>query len=223
MTTLSNKEFVRPKLPIAFKPFYTSECGKCLAGEGGQPIRPRGNWESLTAIVGEAPGRVEEEVDCFFTGPAGRKLMEGLSGIGLSPDQDFFFVNALQCRPKPPPGIKKENRTPLKDEVVACRPHLSRLLHLQNPKLIVAVGATGVSALFKDTRSPLKERIGRFFPPSSLVEELEIEAPVYVTWHPSFVLRDPKVQGEWTLQLIKLRDYMVSSGLVVKSPTGVSL
>ena len=84
-----------------------------------------GLWESRTnavvgsgcldaeiVLVGEAPGRTEDELGLPFVGRAGKLLDDVLGKAGLSRD-DVFIMNVVKCRPP-------NNRRPKKGEMDAC-------------------------------------------------------------------------------------------------------
>ncbi|MHA2055608.1 MAG: uracil-DNA glycosylase, partial [Candidatus Hodarchaeales archaeon] len=62
-------------------------------------------------LIGEAPGRQENESGKVFVGKAGQLLKEAIQTIGLA---DFFITNILKCRPP-------ENRNPSSEETELCR------------------------------------------------------------------------------------------------------
>lgn len=110
-------------------------------------------------IVGEAPGREEDESGHPFVGAAGRFLNHLLEKIGLRRD-DFFITNVVKCRP---PG----NRTPKKDEIETCTTlYLFKQIELLNPKLIVVLGSVAARSLLgvervAEARGRVIERDGR--------------------------------------------------------------
>ncbi len=83
-------------------------------------------------IIGEAPGRREDELGRPFVGKAGELLDQLLKGIGLS-REDVYITNVVKCRPP-------NNRDPKDDEIEACRPFLERQLAVLKPKLILCLG-----------------------------------------------------------------------------------
>lgn len=91
-------------------------------------------------LVGEAPGRLEDEAGHPFVGRSGRLLLELLeASTGLTRD-DVFITNTVRCRP---PG----NRTPSRGEQAACSTWLTEELALLQPKVIVGVGQVATRAL----------------------------------------------------------------------------
>lgn len=91
-----------------------------------------GNPDARVMIVGEAPGKREDETGCPFVGAAGKYLDELLSIAGLSRDE-VFIANVLKCRPP-------SNRDPKPDEIVACAPYLRQQARIVDPELIVTLG-----------------------------------------------------------------------------------
>jgi DNA polymerase len=202
----------RPSLPQILQSLYQNRCSLCPLSEESRPIRPRGSWEARTAIIGEGPGRVEEEKDVFFIGPAGAELESCCAGLGMPLDLNFLILNAVQCRPHPPAGATKENRTPAKAEIDACRPVLERMVIAHNPDLLVALGGVAARALLRKPPAAVSRTVGRFFPPGD--HNLPVEADLYVAWHPAYILRNPNERPAFMRQLTRLRDYMLGRGIL---------
>lgn len=107
-------------------------------------------------IIGEAPGRNEIVNNIPFSGDAGEELNKSLAQIGLTRD-DVYITSAVRSRPY---AIKKvfskrenkevtkyPNRKPTKKEVLAHAPFLDYEMDYAQPKLIVALGNTGLERL----------------------------------------------------------------------------
>ena len=81
------------------------KCKKCNLHKTRQnTVFGEGDPDSNIMIIGEAPGREEDEVGRPFVGRAGKLLNEFLKSIGLNRDS-VFIVNTIKCRPP-------ENRDP---------------------------------------------------------------------------------------------------------------
>ncbi len=113
-------------------------CTKCPLHESRTLAVPGdGKPSAKVMIIGEAPGREEDESGHPFVGSAGRYLDHVLEGTGLDRG-DFFITNTVKCRPP-------KNRTPKKNEVDTCTSnYLFEQIALVNPKLIMLLG--GVAA-----------------------------------------------------------------------------
>ena len=83
-------------------------------------------------VVGEAPGRFEDEQGRPFVGRAGQLLDELLREAGLARDE-VFITNVVKARP---PG----NRDPTRAEVEHWMPVLEQQLALVAPRLVVPLG-----------------------------------------------------------------------------------
>jgi uracil-DNA glycosylase len=83
-------------------------------------------------VVGEAPGRFEDEQGRPFVGRAGQLLDEVLAEAGLA-RSDVFITNVVKARP---PG----NRDPTRAEVEHWMPVLEQQLALVAPRLVVPLG-----------------------------------------------------------------------------------
>ena len=109
-------------------------CTKCPLWESRTLAVPGdGRLNARVMIIGEAPGREEDESGHPFVGAAGRFLDHVLEGTGLD-RSDFFITNTVKCRPP-------KNRTPRKLEVETCTSnYLFEQIELVNPKLIMLLG-----------------------------------------------------------------------------------
>jgi uracil-DNA glycosylase family 4 len=136
----------------------------------------RGSATAELVFVGEGPGADEDRQGLPFVGAAGQLLDKMIGAMGYSRD-DVYICNALKCRPP-------NNRKPEPDEMEACAPYLKEQLELLEPKVLVALGATGVQALIGSAvgitrmRGNWKLYRGRI--------------PLMPTFHPAYLLRSPE-------------------------------
>jgi len=91
-------------------------------------------------LVGEAPGREEDQCGQPFVGAAGRFLDQMLAGSGVDRG-DLFITNVVKCRPE-------KNRTPRKLEVDTCTSlYLFKQIELVHPELIMVLGSVAARKL----------------------------------------------------------------------------
>ena len=150
-------------------------CTKCRLCEARRHTVPgEGPRDARLVVVGEGPGRVEDETGRPFVGQAGELLTKILAAIELSRDR-VFICNVVKCRPP-------ENRVPQYDEISACVPYLFRQIDLLKPQVILAMGGTAAQTLLntKQSLGALRNQIHRFR-----------GIPVIVTYHPAALLRNP--------------------------------
>jgi DNA polymerase len=152
-----------------------AECRKCFLCEGRKRTVPgEGSATARLMLVGEGPGQTEDETGRPFVGRAGELLTQILEAIELR-REDVFIANVVKCRPP-------QNRKPLPDEMLACRPYLERQIELIRPKVLMALGATAAEALLEVRRS-LTDLRGRVHSYRG--------TPLVVTYHPAALLRNP--------------------------------
>jgi DNA polymerase len=125
-------------------------------------------------------------------GPAGQYLDKWLAAIELDRRESCFIANVVKCRP---PG----NRDPNPDEVATCMPYLARQIDLLRPKALLAVGRVAANHLLGVTRTLAEHRSGRYE---------HRGRPLFVTYHPSAVLRDPSLRAPVWEDLQKLRAFL---------------
>jgi DNA polymerase len=159
-------------------------------------------------FIGEGPGADEDEQGLPFVGRAGQLLNNMIAAMGLKREQ-VYIANIVKCRP---PG----NRPPERDECDTCSPFLMRQIRVVRPKVIVALGATAAKNLLavNDSMASLRGHFYDFSPPRMLGEADEpFDCKLAVTYHPAFLLRDPRQKSEAWKDL-----QMVMKYLGLKSP-----
>ncbi|MFO7892599.1 MAG: uracil-DNA glycosylase [Longimicrobiales bacterium] len=150
-------------------------CVKCRLSEGRtQVVFGQGSADAELVVVGEAPGRREDETGLPFVGPAGKLLDLLLLSVGIERGS-AYICNVLKCRPP-------NNRDPMADEVETCAPYLHTQLDIIQPRVLLAVGKFAAQWLSGAERS-----IGRL---RGTVHEYR-GVPVVATYHPAYLLRSP--------------------------------
>ncbi|KQT88263.1 uracil-DNA glycosylase family protein [Aurantimonas sp. Leaf443] len=132
-------------------------------------------------IVGEAPGREEDQAGMPFVGRSGRLLDRMLAAIGV----DRSAVRVTNTVPWRPPG----NRPPTPAETQACLPFLQRHIELVRPQILLCLGSPAVKALLGSDEGILRLR-GRW---QTYAFDVTCEASVAVMpmLHPAYLLRQP--------------------------------
>ncbi|MEE4118389.1 MAG: uracil-DNA glycosylase [Paracoccaceae bacterium] len=135
-------------------------------------------------IVGEAPGREEDEQGLPFVGRAGRLLDLMFAPVGLSrtaPDLEraLYITNILPWRPP-------QNRDPRPDEIAMMKPFLARHVELAGPDLLIAMGNISCQALLG--RRGITRLRGTW------TEALGL--PCLPMFHPAYLLRNPAAKRE---------------------------
>ncbi len=143
-----------------------------------------GNPEADIMLIGEAPGAEEDRQGKPFVGPSGHLLDKMMAAIGLQRDQGYYISNILPWRP---PG----NRKPTPIETATCLPFILRHIELAKPKILVLLGATPASALLNTTEGITRIR-GRWLN----LELDQLEVAVMPTYHPAYLLRQPRFKAE---------------------------
>src|SRR5689334_6524342 len=156
------------------------DCTRCRLHKGRTNlVFGVGNVNADLMFVGEGPGADEDAQGEPFVGRAGQLLNNMISAMGLK-RSDVYIANVVKCRPP-------QNRTPEKDECDTCLPFLMRQIDVIKPKVIVALGAVAAKNLLaiSDSMSNLRGRWYDFR-----------ESKLLVTYHPAYLLRDPRQKKE---------------------------
>jgi DNA polymerase len=169
------------------------DCQRCKLAKLGrkQIVFGTGDPYAELMFIGEGPGADEDAQGLPFVGRAGQLLNNMIAAMGLKREQ-VYIANIVKCRP---PG----NRTPERDECDTCAPFLMRQIQVIRPKVIVALGATAAKNLLgvNDSMTSLRGRFYDFSPPRTLMDAGEpFVCKLAVTYHPAFLLRDPRQKKE---------------------------
>jgi uracil-DNA glycosylase len=180
-------------------------CQRCKLAKLGrkQIVFGTGDPHAELMFIGEGPGADEDAQGLPFVGRAGQLLNNMISAMGLKREQ-VYIANIVKCRP---PG----NRTPERDECDTCSPFLMRQIHVIRPKLIVALGATAAKNLLgvNDSMASMRGRFYDFSPPRAVTDTGEpFECKLAVTYHPAFLLRDPRQKKETWKDLQMVMRYL---------------
>lgn len=192
-------------------------CDLCphLAASRTQTVFGVGNPDADVMFIGEAPGAEEDRKGEPFVGPAGQLLTKIIGAMGF-PREEVYIANVMKSRPDMPNGAPG-NRRPLPEEMANCLPFLIEQIHLVQPKVLVALGATAVEGLL-GLHEPMSRLRGQW-------HTFE-ETPLMITFHPSYLLRNQtntekrKVWEDMLLVLEKLgrpitekqRNFFLSGG-----------
>ena len=167
---------------------FIGDCTRCrLSQQRNTIVFADGNPDADIMFVGEGPGADEDAQGLPFVGKAGQLLNNMITAMGIH-REDVYIANVVKCRP---PG----NRTPERDECDTCGPFLLQQIDTVKPKIVVALGATAAKYLLnaQDSMNNLRGKI------------YEVRGiPLVVTYHPAYLLRDPRQKKEaWAdLQMV---------------------
>jgi DNA polymerase len=157
------------------------DCTRCRLHQQGrkQIVFGVGSPRAALMFIGEAPGADEDQQGEPFVGRAGQLLNNMIKAMGLR-REDVYIANIIKCRP---PG----NRTPERDECETCSPFLMRQIAVIQPRVIVALGAVAAKTLLA-INAPMAELRGHWYDFRG--------TRLAVTYHPAFLLRDPRQKKE---------------------------
>jgi uracil-DNA glycosylase family 4 len=156
-------------------------CQRCpaLVASRTRTVFGIGNPDTRLMFVGEAPGEDEDRQGIPFVGRAGQLLTDMITkGMGLTRDQ-IYIANACKCRPT---DEMRKNRPPDLQEVANCRGYLDRQIEIIRPKFLLLLGKSAATSLL-DTALPMGRLRQKWFRYKGI--------PTLVTYHPSYLLRNP--------------------------------
>lgn len=158
---------------LAEKIIADDVCSVLRAG-ATQLVMGEGSLDAKIILIGEAPGKKEDELGRPFVGASGKFLDELLSSINLR-RADVYITNIVKYRPP-------NNRDPLPEEKAEFAPYLLRQIQIIQPDVIVTLGRHALS-FFKADLS-ISQVHGRTFKLKTATYDLYL-IPLY---HPAAAL-----------------------------------
>ena len=166
-------------------------CMRCKLGKTrNNLVFGNGSQNAKLVIIGEAPGAEEDKQGIPFVGRAGQMLTKMIENVIEVPRQEVFICNILKCRPP-------ENRNPEEDEISCCEPYLKKQLEIIRPKLILTLGKFASQWLLQ-SEIPISKLRGKFSTYNGI--------PCLPTFHPAYLLRNPKQKKFVHEDLLKVKD-----------------
>jgi uracil-DNA glycosylase family 4 len=157
------------------------DCTRCPLAYAGRRniVFADGDANARLMFVGEGPGADEDASGVPFVGKAGQLLNNMITAMGLK-REEVYIANIVKCRPP-------ANRQPEFVEATTCSQFLVKQIDIVRPQVIVALGATAATYLL-GVKQSLASLRGEWHSVRG--------AKVAVTYHPAFLLRDPRQKGE---------------------------
>jgi DNA polymerase len=170
------------------------QCTRCsLSTTRTTVVLGSGPRTARLLLIGEAPGRHEDEGGEPFVGRSGQLLFRLLGEELNVQRRECFVTNVVKCRP---PG----NRTPRSSEMAACRPWLDMQRHELQPLVTLTLGLTATRAVL-GVRDPMDQLHGR-----PVTSESGVVIPTY---HPAAALRQgPSVERVMRADLQVARGFL---------------
>ncbi len=182
-------EIETPPVPVVERPARllslaqeVAGCERCphLAAARTQTVFGEGSATARLMFIGEAPGADEDRTGRPFIGRAGALLTDMITkGMGLE-RADVYIANILKSRPP-------ENRDPLPEEIAHCLPFLERQIAIIRPEFLCLLGKVAASTLL-ETALPMGRLRGKWHRYRGI--------PAVVTYHPSYLLRNPAAKKD---------------------------
>ena len=165
------------------------QCNKCgLCANRTKTVFGEGNVNADIMFIGEGPGGDEDIQGLPFVGKAGILMNQAFIGLGISRDK-VYIANVVKCRPP-------NNRTPVKEEAMACLDFLRNQVMIIKPKIIVLLGNTALKNILGEQYNITSTR-------GNWIDKKGIK--YMPTFHPAALLRDEskKIDFWRDLELVK--------------------
>ena len=137
-----------------------------------------GDTNADIMLIGEGPGANEDQQGKPFVGDSGMLLNKMLQAIGIK-REEVYITNTVFWRP---PG----NRRPTPQEIETCLPFVEKQIQLVNPKIIILLGSTAMSAILQLSQSLTQARATTHQYTNQYTQK---PITTMITYHPSYLLR----------------------------------
>jgi uracil-DNA glycosylase len=120
-------------------------------------------YPSSWMLIGQAPGKVEQESGLPFMGRAGRNLFRWFKEIGWE-ERDFrrsvYMTSLTRCWPGKQARTSGD-RAPSRKEIDLCLPFLMEEIELGSPRVVILVGKLAVKVFLNIDK--LEDAVGEKF------------------------------------------------------------
>ena len=172
------------------------DCHRCKLSKGRKNIVfGAGSANAGLMFIGEAPGKEEDIQGEPFVGEAGILLSKLIEKMGFRREA-VYIANIIKCRPP-------MNRDPEEDEICSCRVFLDKQIDVIAPEFIITLGKIALMTLTNNDKIKITAARGNFFEYKGI--------PVMPTFHPAYLLRNPKDKWLTWADVQKVMERMNSS------------
>lgn len=153
-----------------------------------------GNTEAKILLVGEGPGRNEDQQGLPFVGQAGKLLDKLLIIAGLE-RKKVFITNVVHHRPP-------QNRDPLPSEIETYGKYLDEIIEIINPKIIITLGRFSMAKFLGQVY--ISDVHGKKF-------ELKVNGKLLIVipmYHPAASLRNGNILEQEKKDFLQLKEIL---------------
>ena len=173
-------------------------CTRCdLYRNATQTVFGEGPLDATIMFVGEQPGDQEDLTGRPFVGPAGQLFDAALERAGIE-RATVYVTNAVKHFKFEPRGKRRIHSKPDGGEIDACRWWIEHERALVRPPITVALGATAARSLLEKTVTISRVR--------GTPLQASDGSEIWVTVHPSFLLRIPEEERKREERALFVRD-----------------
>ena len=165
-----------------------------LSAGAAHTVTHEGPLDAPVLVIGDSPGREDDQHGRPFQGAAGQLLDRMLAAIGLSRENNAFLTNVNYWR-------VPQDTDPSPDIIAICRPFFTRMIELKRPVLIVAVGKIPVKALTCATGG-----IGTLHGTEHECVAGNHRVPLIPILQPAFLIKQPKWKAHAWRDLLRIED-----------------
>lgn len=138
-----------------------------------------GNINSSIMLIGETPGKLEDQSGKSFQGPVGELLKKMLSAINIK-KEEVYLTYSINFRPP-------DDRKPTSQEIKRYSIFLKEHITIINPKIIILMGSTAMEAITGLSNKISNER-GKW---REIILN-NMTYPIMITFSPSYLIKFPE-------------------------------
>ena len=138
-----------------------------------------GDINSPIMLIGETPGKLEDQSGKSFQGPVGELLKKMLSAINIK-KEEVYLTYSINFRPP-------DDRKPTGQEIKRYSIFLKEHITIINPEIIILMGSTAMEAITGSNNKISNER-GNW---REIILK-NMTYPIMITFSPSYLIRFPE-------------------------------
>ncbi len=138
-----------------------------------------GDINSSIMLIGETPGKLEDQSGKSFQGPVGELLKKMLSAISIK-IEEVYLTYSINFRPP-------DDRKPTSQEIRRYSIFLKEHITIINPKIIILMGSTAMEAI-TGSNSKISNERGNW---REIILK-NMTYPIMTTFSPSYLIRFPE-------------------------------
>jgi len=169
------------------------KCRRCRLWKGRKHAVPgEGPCPAKIMLIGQAPGRNEDETGRPFVGRAGKFLDKMLKHARID-RKKAYITSVVKCFPP-------RNRVPRIDAIESCNQYLKEQIRLVQPKTVILLGNISIKTVLRTQDPRLGTNHGKFVKRNGIL--------FLLTYHPAAGMRFPTIRKQMIADFLQIKRHL---------------